>query len=249
MTGLSVLFIHGFPFDHTMWRHQLAALARWRPIAPDLRGAGTSFAPDSADAYSMATYAADLIQHLDDQRIDEVIVCGLSLGGYIAFELLRQVPARIRAAILCNTKAAPDTPEAKRARDVMTATARNEGARAIAAELVPKLLAPATRERRPEVAREVTELIERQPISGIVGALRALRERPDSTPLLGKIGIPVLVVAGEDDQLTPAAGMQEMARAIPGAQFALIPDAGHLTPLEQPGTVSSALADFLVKLG
>jgi len=233
---IPVLFIHGFPFDHLMWRHQLAALSRWRCIAPDLRGA-------------VASYATDLIRVLDGHRVDQFVVCGLSLGGYIAFELLREHPKRVRAAILCNTKAAADTPEAKRGRDAMIAKAQREGASAIAGELVPKLLARATPERQPEVVREVTEMIGRQPVSGIVGALRALRERPDSTPLLGRIRIPVLVVAGEDDQITPAEGMQEMARAIPGARFALIPDAGHLTPLEQPVTVSSAFADFLSKLG
>lgn len=249
MTDPPVLFIHGFPFDHTMWRHQLAALARWRCLAPDLRGAGTSGGDDPADAYSMATYAADLIRQLDDQRIETVVVCGLSMGGYIAFELLRQVPTRIRAVMLCNTKAAADTPEAKRGREGMAAKADTEGARGIAAELVPKLLARATRERRPEVVHEVTELIERQPVPGIVGALRALRERPDSTPLLGQIRIPVLVVAGEDDQITPAAGMQEMAGAIPNAEFRVIPDAGHLTPLEQARAFNAAITDFLTKLG
>jgi pimeloyl-ACP methyl ester carboxylesterase len=243
----SVLFIHGFPLDHSMWRHQVAALSRWRCIAPDLRGAGAA-GPDSPDDYSMAAYAADLIRLLDDQQIDQVVVCGLSMGGYIAFELLRQVPERVRAAILCNTKAAADTPEAKQGRDVMAAKAQKEGAWGIAEELVPKLLSGATRERQPEVVREVTELIARQPVSGIVGALRALRERPDSTPLLGRIRIPVLAVAGEDDQITPAVGMQEMARAIPGAQFALIRDAGHLTPLEQPGVVTTALGDFLARV-
>jgi pimeloyl-ACP methyl ester carboxylesterase len=249
MTDAPVLFIHGFPFDHTMWRHQIAALAHRRCLAPDLRGAGMSVGPDAAEEYSMAGYASDLIRQLDDQRIDEVAVCGLSMGGYIAFELLRRIPQRIRAVILCNTKAAADTAEAKRGRDAMATKARSEGARSIAAELVPKLLAPATREGRPEVVREVTELIERQPVSGIVGALRALRERPDSTPLLGSIVVPVLVLAGEDDQITPAAGMREMAGAIPAAQFALIPDAGHITPLEQPVIVSSAVADFLGNLG
>lgn len=245
----SVLFIHGFPFDHSMWRHHVAALSRWRCIAPDLRGAGASAGPDSPDDYSMAAYAADLIRLLDDRQIDQVVVCGLSMGGYIAFELLRQVPERVRAAILCSTKAAADTPEAKRGRDVTAAKAQNEGARAIAEELVPKLLARVTRERQPEIVREVAEMITRQPLSGIVGALRALRERPDSTPLLEQIRIPVLVVAGEDDQITPAAGMQEMARAIPGARFALIRDAGHVTPLEQPGVVTTALSDFLLRVG
>jgi 3-oxoadipate enol-lactonase len=248
MTAPPVLFIHGFPFDHAMWRHQLAVLARRRCLAPDLRGAGMSIGPDAAEEYSMGAYASDLIRQIDDQRIEAVAVCGLSMGGYIAFELLRQIPQRIRALILCNTKAAADTAEAKRGRDVMATKARKEGARSIAAELVPKLLAPATREHRPDVVREVTELIERQPVSGIVGALRALRERPDSTPLLGQIRIPVLVVAGEADQITPAVGMQEMARSIPSVQFVLIPDAGHLTPLEQPDVVTAALRDFLARV-
>lgn len=246
---ITLLLVHGFPFDGAMWRHQLAALSRWPCLAPDLIGAGTSGRSASSDDYSMAGYAADLIRLLDQRQIDQVVVCGLSMGGYIAFELLREHPERVRAAVLCNTKAAADTPEAKRGRDAMAARAQREGARAIADELVPKLLSRDTRERQPAVVREVTEMIARQPVSGIVGALRALRDRPDSTSLLARIRIPVLVVAGENDQITPAEGMQEMARAIPGARYALIPHAGHLTPLEQPVTVSSALADFLTGLG
>ena len=244
----AVLFIHGFPFDHFLWRHQLAALSRWRCIAPDLPGAGTSDGFSSPDEYSMSSYATYLVGILDQKKLREAVICGLSMGGYIAFELLRRFPGRVRAAILCNTKAAADTPEAKRGRDALAAKAQQEGACAVAAELVPKLVARATRERQPEVVKEVTEMIERQPVPGIVGALRALRERPDATPLLAAIRVPVLVVAGDDDQIAPAAGMQEMARAIPGARFALVPDAGHVAPLEQPITASSALADFLAKL-
>ncbi|HZE93983.1 MAG TPA: alpha/beta fold hydrolase [Gemmatimonadales bacterium] len=244
----AVLFIHGFPFDHLLWRHQLAALSRWRCIAPDLPGAGTSPGFDSPDEYSMSSYATFLVGILDQLKVRQAVICGLSMGGYIVFELLRRFPERVRAAILCNTKAAADTPEAKRGRDALAAKAQHEGARAVAAELVPKVVARATRERRPEVVKEVTEMIARQPVPGIVGALRALRERPDSTPLLAAIRVPVLAVAGDDDQIAPAAGMQELARAIPGARFALVPDAGHVAPLEQPITVSSALADFLAKL-
>ena len=248
MSTSALLLIHGFPFDHSMWRHQLAALSRWQCVAPDLRGAGTAHVPAPPEEYSMGSYAADLMHQLSARRIKSAVVCGLSMGGYIAFELLRQYPKRVRAVILCNTKASADSPEAKRARDQLAEKARAHGAKAVAAELVPKLLSRATHDRQPHVAKEVTELIERQPVAGIVGALHALRERPDSTPLLGQIRVPVLVLAGEEDQITPAAGMQEMARAIPGARFALIPDAGHLTPLEQPMTVSAALVDFLTKL-
>jgi pimeloyl-ACP methyl ester carboxylesterase len=170
------------------------------------------------------------------------------MGGYIVFELLRRFPERVRAAMLLNTKAAADTPEAKRGRDALATTARHSGSQAVADELVPKVLACPTLERQPAVVREVTEMILRQPVTGIVGALRALRDRPDSTPLLGRIRVPVLVVAGDDDQIAPAAGMEEMARAIPGAQFVLIPESGHLSPLERPAAVNAALNAFLGQL-
>ena len=244
----AVLFIHGFPFDHLMWRHQLAALTRWRCMAPDLPGAGTSRGSKSADEFSMGSYADDLIARLDGLQVGPAVVCGLSMGGYIVFEFLRRFPERVRAAILLNTKAAADTPEAKRGRDALAATAQHRGVQAVADELLPKVLARATLERQPAVVREVTEMILRQPVTGIVGALRALRDRPDSTPLLGQIRIPVLVVAGDDDQITPAAGMEEMARAIPGAQFTVIPGSGHLSPLEQPQAVNAALNAFLGQL-
>jgi len=244
----AILFIHGFPLDRTLWRHQIAALARWKRIAPDLRGAGASSVPPPPNGYSMSRYADDLVQVLDALDIRQAVVCGLSMGGYILFELLRRHSGRVRAAIFCNTKAGADSPEAKRDRDAMAALAQAKGAAAVAEELLPKLLAHATFAAQPQVVAEVREIVARAPVAGIVGALRALRDRPDSTPMLGSIRVPVLVVAGDDDQIAPAAGMQEMARAIPGAQFALIPKAGHLAPLEQPITASGALADFVAGL-
>lgn len=245
----AVLFIHGFPFDRSMWRHQVAALSRWRCIAPDLRGAGASPGPDAAAEYSVAVYANDLIERLDALEIREAVICGLSMGGYIAFELLRSHPARVRAAILCNTKAAADSETAKRDRGTMAVLAQQRGAGAIAEQLLPKLLSRSTSEHRPEVAREVREMMARAPVRGIVGALHALRERPDSTPLLSTIQVPVLVVAGAEDVIAPAEGMRAMARAIPGAEFVMIAEAGHVAPLEQPLAVNAALTAFLRKLG
>ena len=248
MIDLPILFIHGFPFDNSMWRHQIAALSRWKRVVPDLWGAGLANIPASAGPYSIADQATSLVGTLDNLHVDEVVVCGQSMGGYIAFELLRAFPTRVRAAILCSTKAAADTPEARRGRDAMAVKAEREGPRAIAAELVPKLLARATLEHQPAVVREVTTMIERQPLYGMVVTLRALRDRPDSTPLLGRIRIPVLVVAGDDDRIAPAAGMEEMARAIPGAQFTVIAGSGHLAPLEQPQAVNDAVNAFLAQL-
>lgn len=241
--GAPILFIHGFPLDRTMWRHQLAGLSRWKRIAPDLRGAGASSAP--ADGYSVARYADDVVHVLDTLELERAVVCGLSLGGYILFELLRRHPGRVRAAVFCNTKAAADSAEARRGRDEMATLAEREGTGAVAERLLPQLLAPATFAAQPDVVAHVREMINRTPVPGLVGALRALRDRPDSAPMLGGITVPTLVVAGEDDKIAPADGMRAMAQAIPGAQFAVIPAAGHLAPLEQPLATSRTLADFL----
>ena len=249
MAHVPVVLIHGFPFDHLLWRHQVAGLTRWQCIAPDLRGAGTSGAPIAVGEFSMTSYADDLIALLDRSKIDQAVVCGLSMGGYIAFEFVRRFPDRVRAAILCNTKAAADTPAGKLGRDALAARAQDDGARAVADALMPKLLARVTLERQPAVEGEVREMILRQPVWGIVGALRALRDRPDSTPLLGRIGVPVLVVAGDDDQIAPAEEMEAMARAIPDARFMVVRDAGHMTPLEQPLALNGAISAFLETLG
>src|SRR2546428_7124975 len=208
MIDIAVLCIHGFPFDSSMWRHQIAALSNWRRVVPDLWGAGLANIPASAGPYSIADQATSLVGTLDDLHIDEVVVCGQSMGGYIAFELLRAFPTRVRAAILCSTKATADTPEAKRGRDTMAAKAEREGPGAIAAELVPKLLARVTLERQPPVLRKVPPMIRRQPVYGMAVTLRALRDRTDSTPLLGQIRVPILVVGGGDDQIGPAERMR-----------------------------------------
>ncbi len=245
----AILFIHGFPFDHTMWHHQVSALTSWRCVAPDLRGAGSSPGPAAVGEYSVASYANDLIELLDSLEIHEAVVCGLSLGGYVTFELLRNHATRVRAAILCNTKAAADSAAAKHDRDAMALLAQQRGAGAIAEELLPKLLSRDTVQSQPEVVRAVRDMMTRAPLRGIVGALHALRERPDSTPLLATIHVPVLVVAGAEDVSTPAEGMREMASAIPGAEFVVVPRAGHLAPLEQPDAVNAAITAFLAELG
>jgi len=245
--GLPVLFVHGFPFDRSVWKHQVAGLAHCRRIALDLRGAGASTAP--AGGYSMSRYADDLAAVLDAVGVDRAVVCGLSMGGYVTFELLRRHPQRVRALILCDTKPEADSPRARHDRDELAAVAEREGAAAVAERLVPKLLAPATRAAQPDVVRQVWAMIQRTSVTGIVGALHALRDRPDSTPLLPHIRLPTLVVGGADDEISPPAVMRAMAAAIPGAQFTTIPAAGHLTPLEQPLPTTRRLAEFLDALG
>lgn len=244
--GLPVLFVHGFPFDRTMWRHQLAALTKWKRIAPDLRGAGASSAP--ADGYSMARYADDLVALLDALGTRPVVVCGLSMGGYIAFELLRRFADRVIGLILVDTKAEADSAAAKLGRDQLVGVAEREGPDAVIEQLLPKLLAAATVNAQPEVAEHVREMARRWPLPGLVGAIRALRDRPDSTPLLPHVKVPTLVVAGAEDQITPPEGMKAMAQTIPGARYAEIRAAGHIAPLEQPLATTRVIADFLESL-
>lgn len=241
--GAPILFVHGFPLDHTMWRHQLAALARWKRVAPDLRGAGASSAPQVG--YSIARYAEDLVAVLDVLGIREATVCGLSMGGYIVFELLRRAPDRVRAVILANTKAEADSPEARRGRDDLAVLVEGKGREALAEQMLPKLLAPVTLAAQPELVAEVREMIRRCSISGIAGALRAIRDRPDSTDTLRAIRVPTLFVAGSEDQISPPSVMKAMAALVPGARFAVIAAAGHLAPLEQPLVTSRVFEDFL----
>jgi pimeloyl-ACP methyl ester carboxylesterase len=245
--GQTILFIHGFPLDHTIWNHQVADLAGWRRIAPDLRGMGRSEVPDGA--YSMTSYAADLVALLDALGADRVVLCGLSMGGYIAFEFLRQWRERVAGLVLMDTRAQADGPEARRARDAMAALARTEGARAIAEAMLPKLLGEGTRQRDDETVARVRTMIEATPVTGIIGALEAMRDRSDSTPLLPTIsGIPTLVVVGEEDRLTPPDQARSIAEAIPGARLEIVAGAGHLPPMERPPVVTEVVRRFLEKV-
>jgi 3-oxoadipate enol-lactonase len=242
--GPSILFIHGYPMDRSIWAHPMSSLDGFRRIAPDLRGMGQSDAPDLG--YSMETYAGDLAALLDALGVDEVVLCGLSMGGYIAFEFLRRWRKRVRGLVLMDTRAEADTPEGRRAREEAAALAREGGAEAIAEDMLPKLLSPTTRSRAPDLVDQVRAMIEATPVPGIVGALGALRDRPDSTDDLKTLdGLPVLVVVGEEDEVTPPARARAMAEAIPGAELLIIPGAAHVPSLERPTATTRALLGFL----
>ena len=246
--GPAVLFVHGYPLDRTIWREQIGALEGFRCIAADLRGMGQSDSPDLG--YSMSIYAADLAALLDVLGVDEVVLCGLSMGGYVAFEFLRQWRSRVRGLVLMDSRAEADTPELRRARDAAAATARERGAGAIADAMLPRMLAPATISRRPDVAERVRALMAKTPVAGIVGALAAMRDREESESLLPTLaGVPTLVVVGEADTLTPPNQARAMADAIPGGRLAVISGAGHLPPVEQPEATTASLREFLRSLG
>jgi 3-oxoadipate enol-lactonase len=242
--GPAVLFIHGYPFDRSIWTHQVAALDGWTRIAPDLRGMGQSDAPDLG--YNMETYAADLAALLDLLGVDQVVLVGLSMGGYVAFEFLRRWRHRVRGLVLLDTRAEADTPEGKKARDAAAATAREEGAKAVAEATLPKVRGASTPAGAPATVERVRAMMAATPVAGMVGALGAMRDRPDSTPMLPDLaGIPVLVIVGDEDEVIPPAQARAMADAIPGSSLVVIRSAGHLPTMERPVETTDALLAFL----
>lgn len=244
--GPAVLLVHGFPLDRSMWRRVASSLTGWRRIAPDLRGLGLSEAPPSG--YTMTDYAEDLVALLDTVRVDAGVVCGFSMGGYVALELLRRHPERVRALVLANTRAVPDDAAGRERRDATIARIRRDGPGFLADEMLPRLLAPASLAAMPDVVREVRGMMGVHTAAGLVGALEAMRDRESAVPLLGTVTVPTLVLHGSDDQLIPLAEARAMAEAIPGAQFAVIPGAGHMAPVEQPVNSGRVIREFLEAL-
>ncbi len=243
-TGPPVLFIHGFPLDRTIWQHPLDSLTGFHRIAPDLRGMGKSEAPDLG--YSMNTYAEDLVGILDGLGISRVVLCGLSLGGYVAFEFLRRFRERVGGLILMDTRAEGDSAEGRKAREGLSGRIREQGPLAAAEAMLPRFFTPQV---SPEIIERVRTVIMQTPVAGLVGALSAMRDRPDSTSLLPTLsGIPTLVLVGAEDMITPPSIAQAMAAAIPGARLMEIPGAGHLPCVEQPVSTTRAILKFLQSL-
>lgn len=246
-TGIPLLLLHAFPLSRRMWAPQLAALAgRARCIAPDVRGFGES---DGAPPFTMDRFADDAVALLDALGTREpVVVCGLSMGGYIAFALWRRHPERIRAMILADTRATADTAEGRVKRAGTIETARTRGSAAIAEQQALALLSARTVARCPGKLGDVRAMIAAQTPTAIVGATEAMLARPDSTPTLATITVPTLIIVGEDDAITPPADAEAMQRAISGSRLERIAGAGHLSSLERPSAFNEVVAEFLASL-
>jgi 3-oxoadipate enol-lactonase len=244
--GNGVMLLHGFPLDRSMWRDLMGMLSGWRRVAPDLRGLGKSDAPQTG--YSMADYADDQAALLDLLEIDRAVICGLSMGGYVAFEFLRRHPDRVCGLVLLNTRADADSEEGKAKRDDMIASVRSEGVGILESLMLHRLLAPTSLTSIPHLGERLRAMIQGHTEVGVVGALEAMKARNDATELLPHIDVPTLVVCGKEDQLIPLASSQALANAIPGAQFTVIADAGHLTPMEQPDATGRVIREFLESL-
>lgn len=230
--GPTVLLVHGFPLDHTMWGPQIDRLARThRVVAPDLRGFGASDGLPGTS--SMSQMADDLAHLLDRLSIREpVTLCGLSMGGYVAWQFWKRHPEKLGGLILCDTRAIADPPEVARARLVTAERVTSEGAVVLADSMLDRLFSSHTKTHRPEVVAATRRTILATSPVGAAAALRGMAERPDVTAWLGQIRVPTVVVCGEHDVISPPAEMQAIARAIPDARYVEVPRVGHMAPLE-----------------
>lgn len=243
--GTPIVLIHGYPLNRMIWEAQWEGLDKQaRVIAPDLRGFGES--EMIAGTTEVATYADDVREFLDALGIQEpAIIAGLSMGGYVAMAYLRRYPNHVRGLILANTKATGDTLEGKAGRDKNITLAESKGAEAIAEVMLPKVLSPKTYTSNAELVEQVKRIMASSSVPGIVGALAAMRDRPDSTPTLLEFSQPTLIIAGADDQLMNAADQENMRQAARNSTLVTIPDAGHLSPMEQPAAFNHAVTEWL----
>lgn len=243
--GTPVLLIHGYPLNRTLWDPQMKGLADTaRLLAPDLRGHGESNATPAP--YSMDMLADDCRALLDAAGVNTpAVLCGLSMGGYVALAFCRKYPERVAGLVLAATKMGADSAEGKAGRDKSAALAREKGAAAIAEAMLPKMLAPQTAANRPQLVDRARKMMESTSVEGIVGALMAMKERPDSTPTVKALDLPLLVIHGMEDQLIPVSEAEATRAAAPDARLERLPEAGHLLNLEQPERFNAALREFL----
>jgi 3-oxoadipate enol-lactonase len=242
--GATVLFLHAFPLALAMWDEQARRLEKThRVVRFDARGFGASSPGDGP--LTMERIADDAVALLDHLGLASAVVCGLSMGGYAAFALVRRHPARLRGLVLADTRAGADTPAARASRAELAERVLREGAAAVAEAMVPKLLGATSLADRPDTVAEVRRMILGNPARGIANALAGLAGRADSATTLREVRVPTLVVCGEEDLLTPVSESEALAGGIAGARLVTIPKAGHLSSMENPEAFDAALLGFL----
>jgi pimeloyl-ACP methyl ester carboxylesterase len=244
--GTPLLFIHGFPLDRSMWGPQVNALQKvCRVIAPDLRGFGQSSDTDG-QAVTMDLYAEDMKALLDSLNVKQVVVCGLSMGGYIALAFVAKYADRVKGLILSNTKAGADTDAGRQGRLDTSIKIEQTGSTDVVVDgMAPKMLGP---DAKSETATFVHSMMSRQRSTTVTSALRGMAARPDRTPLLASIKFPTLIITGSADVVIPPNESEAMHKAMAHSTLVNIPEAGHLANLDKPDTYNEVVQAFASQL-
>lgn len=244
-SGMPLVMIHGYPLNRKIWDPQLEGLSdAARVIAPDLRGHGES--QPTPGPYWMDLLAEDIKQFLDALRIPRpFVLCGLSMGGYVAMAYYRQYSPELAGLIFAATRAKADSPAGKKNRDEAAAKAKQEGVQAVVASMLPKLLSPKTFQNNQELVDRLRDIMQQTSLEAMLGDLMGMKERPDSSLTLQEISLPTLIVYGEDDQVIERDEVESMHAALINSQLVVIPKAGHLLNMEQPDPFNQAVRSYL----
>ena len=234
LRGFTALLLHAFPLDAGMWDETRRELEGVPVVAPSL--------PPEGGGRTLSSWAAAVLGLVEG----EIVPVGVSMGGYLAFELWRQASERISGLVLSDTRAGPETDEGRAGRERTIELIREHGAVGLWGEMEPKLFSPAA---EPEVVALARSIALDRSQDDLVTCLEAIRDRPDSRPTLPTIDVPTLVVVGENDELTPPHEAAAIASGIAGAKLVTIPESGHLPPLERPEAFLTSLRAQLVEVG
>ncbi len=238
----AIIFIHGFPFDHNMWNKQIEALSQeYFCLSYDIRGLGESSAGDGQ--YTMEMFTDDLFEIIEKEKIKKPVLCGLSMGGYIAQRAVEKKESIFNALILCDTKSSADNNESKIKRAEGIRAINESGVKKYIEEFIPNCFAEDSLEK-PFYSETLNRSLNFSAI-GVKGCILAMAGRTDTTEFLSEIKIPVLLICGEKDKLSPPFIMGQMAEALTDSELHVIPEAGHITPLERPELVTKIIRDFL----
>jgi 3-oxoadipate enol-lactonase len=242
-----IVFLHAYPLNAEMWQSQLTALIPERTvIAMNFRGYGTSSAPPD-EPFTIAQFASDVIETLDDQQIAAAIFAGCSIGGYTVFEIWRQAKERVLGMMLIDTRAEADTDDARKKRQAQIEKIQTEGAGFLQQAIVDSLMARGIERSHPEVVEKVKMWVSAVSPSVLIRTIEALGARADSGDTLKAITVPALILVGEHDEATPQTNAQRMLAGIPRAHLAVIPGAGHFSPLEAASAVNAEILRFLTE--
>ncbi len=245
--SLPVIFLHGFPFSHETWKNQVKVVSeKYRAIAYDILGHGKSDVGDGQ--YTIEGHVDDLFALMDQLKIKKAVLVGLSMGGYIALRAVERRPDRVRALVLCDTKSEADTSEGKIKRAAGMRDVKENGSAVYAEMAVKSLFCQKTFRKNPDLIQATEKIIAATKSLSIAGTLLALSARTDTTSVLPQIKVPTLILVGAEDEITPPPLSRAMHKKIPHSELHIIPDAGHMSNLENPEVFNKHLLAFLGQL-